>query len=174
MAWKWDPLNPWGWSCIKRQYFFLMKVYVSFDKRDIIKIDTYIVIKLGIQLKVCHPTIILSIKPFNQVNQAVLFSSSRLVSSQNARDLGLWTISTSSWIKIPWIEIMNTIMITKIKVTHTMGLHTMIMNITKTIMIMNATKVTNITKLIMLKNEKKNTTNTTSFRLKLIEQWEEE
>jgi hypothetical protein len=29
------------------------------------------VIKLGIQLKVCHPTIILSIKPFNQVNQVV-------------------------------------------------------------------------------------------------------
>jgi hypothetical protein len=47
-------------------------------------------------------------------------------------------------------------MITKIKVTHTMGLHTMIMNITKTIMIVNVTKVTNITKLIMLKNEKKN------------------
>lgn len=45
------------------------------------------------------------------------------------------------------------IMITKIKVTHTMGLHTMIMNITKTIMIVNVTKVTNITKLIMFKNE---------------------
>ncbi len=29
-----------------------------------------------------------------------MFSSSRLVSSQNARDLGLWTIWTSSWIKI--------------------------------------------------------------------------
>jgi hypothetical protein len=56
---------------------------------------------------------------------------------------------------MPWIEVMNTIMITKIKVTHTMGLHKMIMNITKTIMIVNATKVTNITKLIMLKNERK-------------------
>ncbi len=41
-------------------------------------------------------------------------------------------------------------------------------------MIVNVTKVTNITKLIMLKNERKKTTNTTSFRLQLIEQWEEE
>lgn len=152
-----------------------MKVYFSFDKRSIIKIYTYMVIKLGIQLKVCHPTIILSIKPFNQVNQVVFVFFFKISFKSKCKGLeSLWTTWTSSWIKIAWIEIINTIMITKIKVTHTMGLHTMIMNITKTIMIVNATKVTNITKLIMLKNEKKNTTNTTSFILQLVEQWEEE
>ncbi len=65
-----------------------MKVYFSFDERGIIKIDTYMVIKLGIQLKVCHPTIILSIKPSNQVNQAVFVFFFKISFKSKCKALG--------------------------------------------------------------------------------------